>query len=34
MGLVMKEDEDLTYEVISEFVDLYVKSNDKSIFKN
>lgn len=31
MGLVMKEDEDLTFEVISEFVDLYVKSNDKSI---
>jgi len=30
----MKEDEDLTFEVISEFVDLYVKSNDKSILKN
>ena len=25
MGLVVKDDEDLTYEVISEFVDMYVK---------
>ena len=27
MGLIMKDDPDLTYEVISEFVDLYVKSS-------
>jgi hypothetical protein len=26
MGLIMKEDKDLTYEVISEFVEAYVKS--------
>lgn len=28
MGLIMKDDQDLTYDVISEFVDVYVKTSD------
>lgn len=30
MGSIMEEDEDLTFDVISEFVDLYIKEKGRS----
>ncbi len=33
MGLIMKDDPDLTYEVISEFIDVYVKPKERKSLK-